>query len=392
MKQILTLLWATLLVACGGRYGAGIPAAYEPLLDEALADCPRADSLRELLRTTPRAEREAMAYTIAYMPRGDRDTLSIELLRENVAYACRARNEFAWAKTLPDSIFLNEVVPYASVDEVRDCWRPKFYEIFAPMIADCPDMRSAAELINQRIRETVKVDYNTNREKTNQNASESMRQGRATCTGLSVLLIDALRAVGIPARFAGTPAWHDNRGNHSWTEIWIDGKWYFTEYYYAGLDDGWFYADAGKATPGHQHGIFAVSFRPTGDWFPMVWNWHSREIHAVDVTPRYVDGYAALCAAQGDALVTVRFEMYRNAQHTSASTDRVVANVDVFCDGKQVGGGSTAGPLQDMNDCLTFQLEGGHTYAFRYENAKGEPVEIEAAVGDETVTVRGFME
>ena len=63
------------------------------------------------------------------------------------------------------------------------------------------------------------VEYNTLREKTNQSPAESMRQGMASCTGLSVLLVDALRAVGIPARFAGTAAWHDDRGNHSWTEV-----------------------------------------------------------------------------------------------------------------------------------------------------------------------------
>ena len=44
----------------------------------------------------------------------------------------------------------------------------------------------------------------------------------------------------------------------------------------AGLDD-------------RMHGIFAVSFRPTGDWFPMVWSEDSREVHGVDVSQRYRD-------------------------------------------------------------------------------------------------------
>ena len=48
----------------------------------------------------------------------------------------------------------------------------------------------------------------------------------------------------------------------------------------AGLDD-------------RMHGIFAVSFRPTGDWFPMVWSEDSREVHGVDVSQRYRDLYAA---------------------------------------------------------------------------------------------------
>ena len=50
MKRLLLLLFAAAATACGGPYGAGIPAEYEPLLDAALADAPRADSLRALLQ------------------------------------------------------------------------------------------------------------------------------------------------------------------------------------------------------------------------------------------------------------------------------------------------------------------------------------------------------
>jgi len=34
---------------------------------------------------------------------------------------------FARTRALPDSVFLNDVLPYAVVDEVRDSWRPDFY-------------------------------------------------------------------------------------------------------------------------------------------------------------------------------------------------------------------------------------------------------------------------
>ena len=47
--------------------------------------------------------------------------------------------------------------------------------------------------------------------------------GHSSCTGLAILLVAALRAVGIPARMAGTPAWHgnDDEGNHSWVEVYV---------------------------------------------------------------------------------------------------------------------------------------------------------------------------
>lgn len=398
MKRLLLLMLGVLFGAsCATNpYGEGIPASYVPLLDAALEETPRADSLRMLLRETPRAEREAMAYLIAWMPRGDRDTMSLELLRENVHYACLARKEYPWAKSLPDSVFLNEVLPYAVVDEVRDSWRADFYERFAPCVAGCTTLREAFEAVNRNLRDRVQVDYNTLREKTNQSPAESMHQHMASCTGLSVLLVDALRAVVVPARFAGTAAWHDNRGNHSWTEVWLDGEWRFAEYYYAGLDEAWFLPDAGKASPDDRaHAIYAVSFRPTGDWFPMVWSESSREVHAVNVSQRYVDLYAARESEQvkQGTHVWVSFRMFRDARHASESGDRVAANVDVFnADGLQVGGGRTAGPTQDMNDVLKFLLEKNRSYLFRYTNGADRPVEMKVEVGDTPVTVDGYWE
>ena len=200
MKRIFLLLLGLSLCACG-RYGCGVPAEDEPLLDAALADCPRADSLRQLLRETPRDRRAGMAFLVAYMPQGDRDTMRLDLLRENVEYAYRARAEYPWTRALPDSVFLNDVLPYAVVDEVRDSWRPDFYARFARRAAGAADVRAAIDSINRHIAADVAVEYNTAREKTNQSPSESMRQHMASCTGLSVLLVDALRSAGIPARF-----------------------------------------------------------------------------------------------------------------------------------------------------------------------------------------------
>ena len=141
------------------------------------------------------------------------------------------------------------------------------------------------------------------------------------------------------------------------------------------------------------HGIFAVSFRPTGDWFPMVWSEDSREVHGVDVSQRYRDLYAAYehtLVAQGRH-TTVTIVMNDRAAHEGRSDARVAANVDVFCGAEQMGGGRTAGPRQDMNDALRFLLEKGKSYTFRYENARGETTEVTAEVGDAPLTVTGYM-
>ena len=154
---------------------SGISTDYKRQLETVLNQSSRADSLRLLLHKTPHDEQEAMAYLIAWMPQGDRATMNLALLKENVAYACRVRSEFSWTKALPDSIFLNEVLPYAVVDETRDSWRQDFYNRFAPRVAKCADIRAAIDTINRIIPEVVGVEYNTLREKTNQSPAESIR-------------------------------------------------------------------------------------------------------------------------------------------------------------------------------------------------------------------------
>ena len=76
-----------------------------------------------------------------------------------------------------------------------------------------------------------------------------METGLASCTGLAILLADACRSVGVPARLAGVPNWIDDRGNHTWVEIW-DQRWHFAgaaEPDANGLDHAWFQHDASLA-------------------------------------------------------------------------------------------------------------------------------------------------
>ena len=250
-------------------------------------------------------------------------------------------------------------------------------------------LREAIDSINRNIRDEVKVDYNTAREKPDQNPSESIRQGMASCSGLSILLTDAFRAVGIPSRIAGTANWHDDRGNHNWCEVWIDGEWYFTEYYPNQLNDAWFLADAGKADPNDRmHAIWASSFRPTGNSFPLVWDFGIDYVGAHNVTQRYIDIYNhnRQAALNDGNHVTLSVKMFRDRAHASASADRVEVNVDIFRGPDQVGGGRTSGPTQDMNDVLQFLVEKNAEYTLKYATLDGRPVEQKVKVGDSDKT------
>lgn len=226
------------------------------------------------------------------MPKSDRETLKKDFLMTNLDLALKARAEFPWSKVLPEEVFLNEVLPYASLDETREDWRTSFYPKCAELVKDAKTTTEAAQAINKGIFNLIKVHYNTGRKAPNQSPSESIKLGMATCTGLSIILVDACRSVGVPARVAGTASWSNKRGNHTWVEIYDGSEWYFTgadEYDAKGLNRGWFTGDASKAIEGKwQHAIWATSWKKAGSFFPMVWDMKNRGIQGVNVTSRYM--------------------------------------------------------------------------------------------------------
>ena len=396
IKSVLVLLAFGLSACSSGRY-AGVPKEYHALIDRTIATAgDNAKELKKALKEVPRNEREGMAFLISYMPERDAKSLSADFLLENVQYAYKARAEFPWAKEVPDSVFLNDVVAYANLNENRENWRKDFYERFKKYVAPCKTMREAIDSVNKNVRDELLVDYNTKREKPDQAPYESMRQHMASCSGLSILLTDAFRAVGIPSRVAGTPAWHDDRGNHNWNEVWIDGQWRFTEYYPSDdLDQSWFLTDAGKAIKEDvRKAIYAASFKPTGCYFPLVWDEDIRYVHAENVTDRYTSLYRAqLSAMPADGShVALRVMVFKDKDHAEASGDRVATNLDVFKGDKQLYGGRSTGATQDMNDVLTFNVEKNQQYTVKFVNGKGEMQTQTVEVGDETTTLKLYMQ
>ena len=396
IKSVLVLLAFGLSACSSGRY-AGVPKEYHALIDQTIATAGvNAKELKKALKEVPRNEREGMAFLISYMPERDAKSLSADFLLENVEYAYKARAEFPWAKEVPDSVFLNDVVAYANLNENRESWRKDFYERFKKYVAPCKTMREAIDSVNKNVRDELLVDYNTKREKPDQAPYESMRQHMASCSGLSILLTDAFRAVGIPSRVAGTPAWHDDRGNHNWNEVWIDGQWRFTEYYPSDdLDQSWFLTDAGKAVKEDvRKAIYAASFKPTGSYFPLVWDENIRYVHAENVTDRYTSLYRAqLSAMPADGShVALRVMVFKDKDHAEASGDRVATNLDVFKGDKQLYGGRSTGATQDMNDVLTFNVEKNQQYIIKFVNGKGEMQTQTVEVGDDTTTLKLYMQ
>ena len=377
---------------------------YSPELEAAIASSSRPEALRSLMEETAEELSDEMEYIIINMPEADRDTMSLALLAENVRLAHQVRKQYPWTQALPEEVYLTDVLPYYVVDEVRDAWREELYELFAPAVDTCSTLEEAIRAVNSNIPALTGVHYNTLREKTNQSPRESMRQGMASCTGLSILLVDAYRAVGIPARFVGTASWHDNRGNHSWTEVWLNGQWRVTEYYFPSqLDHLWFMADASKANPAdRRYAIYATRFGKASDWFPMVWCGEDstaienlpKHIGAENVTQHYIDLARNQQATRIEAgtHTYLRIVGYAKQEAIHHSADRVAMGVDIFLGTEQMGGGLTAGPHRDMNDNFSLLLPKNATYELRYYDTAGNLKTQAVTLGEEPMTVTIYQE
>ncbi len=376
MKRNLSyyLLLLLLLISCNTEY-EGVNPEITNTIKERLSKLSkdRAKEIDKAIRETPESEREGTAFLYAYMPQHDLDTISVALISKNVEYAYKARRANKWASDIPLELFYNDVLPYVSMDETREEWRELFYELFSPLVVESKNLFEAIDTINIRIRDLVKVEYNTKRRKANQSAFESMEIGMASCSGLSILFTNALRSVGIPSRLAGAPQWVTKEGNHSWNEVWADGKWYFAEYYPAKLNHSWFLAKCAAFENSNNplHQVYATSFKPTNmGHFPMVWDMRDRSVAGLNVTDRYVALHKEQTQnKQSDDKdgVNISVKIYKKGGDSSSSGDRVAVNIKIYdINNNIIAEGLSSDANADMNNYFTAKLDKNSSYKLIY--------------------------
>lgn len=351
---------ACLLAAQSSALHAEVP---EKIWEQAGAN---RTELESALEQAPEQHREAVEFLIRNMPQRDLESLSADYLLANTRLAYEAREATSWGKRIPEPIFLNNVLPYVSINERRDNWRQDFYKRFLPLVKEAKSPGEAATILNRQIFKQLNVKYSTKRKKADQSPYETIEGGTASCTGLSVLLIDACRAVGVPARMVGTPLWTNKSGNHSWVEVW-DGGWRFTgaaEPTGDSLDRGWFVGRAATAIRDKPiHAIYATSFKKTPLYFPCVWNPRIKYVSAVNVTDRYT----ALKKELPEGYVEPQFVV------RGADGERVAAPLRILADGKTIYDGFSNDERFDANDHICVPLP------------RGRQLQLEVQFGDNQI-------
>jgi len=326
-----------------------------------------AENALELQRAVERApveQKVAMQKLIAGMPVRDRQALKADYLLRNTALAFEAKKKAPWGPQIPDDIFVNYLLPYSAIGEDVDEWRSDFRARFLPVIDGIQKPGEAAHKINTLLWKMLDVVYSPKRDKPDQSPSHSMRIKMASCTGLSILLIDACRSVGIPARFVGC-LWAHKPGNHSWVEVWQEGVWYHLGAFDgAGLNNAWFNNDVVfNRVHDPQYAIFAYAWLPSEtNVLRSMTSGRNTPRPVIDVTQRYLD----LFKNNQDCRINVVVR--------DASGKRIVRDLFLIQGDKRVSGKSFD-DAQDLNSHFSFVAPEGTVARIQASKSDGSLID-----------------
>ncbi len=249
---------------------------------------PSTDPWKKALSQAAEPARSDLACIIASTPPAALEQIGPEAAIHHAAMMRAAWQSAPWADDVTEDLWREAILPPTHVSEAGERWCDVLVARLTSLEPQ-PDVQSTVRSLNAAIGETLGVHYHpTKRRAPDQGPLETMDSGWSSCTGLSILLADACRTRGIPARLAGTPLWIDDSGNHTWVEVWADGRWHHVESADPNSwDAAWFDAKAAQADGSDpMHRIYAVM--PGGPCvFPMAWDLERTDIRGVDVTERY---------------------------------------------------------------------------------------------------------
>ncbi|KAF4707537.1 hypothetical protein FOZ63_029409 [Perkinsus olseni] len=281
--------------------------------------------------------RRSMYFMREYLRPMDEEKIGRQFLSCQVGKAIAAWKGSPWREKIPEIMFMNDILPYAPLTEEADDFRGcrsvegrKFSRFMRRVVAGCKDVTCAVETLNREAwsytTPPIKFASGTGSGLNAYSLYEVIERKNSSCTGLSIFLVSALRAVGVPARIVGTPHWNlgpdkcphgdadDACGNHNWVEAFIPDLpyrgWVMVDQANAksALNASWFspipaiYQIDGTMN----HSIYASSYAPPEmlqrdenyfvgignkpspfGHFALVWDWGNTAVRAWDVSGSY---------------------------------------------------------------------------------------------------------
>ena len=126
-----------------------------------VAECQERTGEAEALEKIALQQASGMKFLAENMSAGDKQNLTADFLLEHVRIAYEARQAAKWGAQIPDDVFLNDVLPFANVNERRDNVRLELRERFWPQVKECASISEAAAKLNQIVFAQLEVKYST---------------------------------------------------------------------------------------------------------------------------------------------------------------------------------------------------------------------------------------
>ncbi|MDF2542324.1 MAG: hypothetical protein K0S47_2042 [Herbinix sp.] len=210
-----------------------------PLLGE------RTDEILSGINSLTDTEQIAMKFLYANMPFNDIGDYDFSLFVSYVKHALFLMEKGPYRNEVSETQFLHYVLFHRSNNEKIEECRNYLYEQLYPRI-DGLSMKDAALKVNEWCFEMATYQPTDRR---TAGIFTLCKSGYGRCGEEAVLLVSALRSVGIPARLTFTPRWAHCDNNHAWVEMWCENAWYFTGACEpsAVLNQGWFTVPASRA-------------------------------------------------------------------------------------------------------------------------------------------------
>jgi len=270
---------AEILSECPSELLPGVKAALLLAKD-------RRPELARVFRGLDRVGRLSFWFLVANQPESDTVSLSGDFLAEQIQLAGSYRDRLPFQAPLPEDIYLKYVLPYAQLGETRDHWRrelaPRCFEI----VRTKATFKEAVEALNNQIFDLFGIRFDSGKaKKLVASPLETIEIGYVHCVTAAILLADACRSVGIPARVVTIERWVGLSGGHAWVEVWYEDSWHLMSAFDRDqMDKVWYRERASKTDPTRpEHRIYAASFERT-DWHSWL---YGPEVWMTDETPRY---------------------------------------------------------------------------------------------------------
>ncbi len=164
-----------------------------------------------------------LKWLYANSPAADWGRYDFSLFLKFAEHGLYLREHSPFAKDLPERVFLSYVLhPRVNDEALSDC-RELFFSLLEERLEGL-SLENAALAVNEFCAEHVS--YHGSDERT-RSALSAYLSATGRCGEESVFAVNALRAVGIPARQVYAPLWSHCDDNHAWVEVLFSDGWHF---------------------------------------------------------------------------------------------------------------------------------------------------------------------